>query len=48
MRRKEFRFKLGKCYFLVNNGIFFGYKVFVVGIEVDSVVIDVMIGLSYL
>ena len=48
MRRKESRPKLGKCHFLVNNGIFLGHKVSAAGIEVDSAAIDVMTGLPHL
>ncbi|WZZ59915.1 hypothetical protein YC2023_060022 [Brassica napus] len=45
MRRKESRFKLGKCHFMVNDGIVLGHKIYAAGIEVDRAKIEVITGL---
>jgi len=42
MHRKEFEFKLGKCYFMVQHGIVLGHEIFKKEIEVDKAKIDVL------
>ena len=33
--RQNFSFELGKCHFMVTEGIVLGHKIFVAGLEVD-------------